>query len=459
MPLASKEEGRLDEAETLYWRVIEHQRDRNDPEALTSMNNVAVLLQAQGKLAEAESLLRQTLEQLKARFGADHGNFLRSQNSLACLLQNQGKYPEARRLYLQTVEAQRRTLGSDHLDTIATLENLATLLYEEDELESAEPLMHEAVVVRRRVLGDMHTDTLRSFNNLSLLLQKQGKTAQAEPLLRQTFAGQKRTLGDYHIETLTSMSNLAILLEDQNKLEEAEALHLECFKARQRHLGLAHHDTLTSANNLGSFYVAQGRFEEAQSIFSEALTLAQANFPKSHFLGGQLASALRSLLGWLQALLGSGKAPDRRLQQAQSRVRSSSSPDPARLLRHHRHVRRMGQARQGCLLPRRRGRLFLNCNPHLVFGGAPVHNRRPGGACLDAQACFEMAQLLQRLLIADISAAVDRRKGLGAQAEAHAQYIFLHGRQVLVAQTQLRNPWCLGAHTAASVAPWWDVGP
>ena len=117
-----KEEGHLGEAEELYWRVIEHQRDRNDPEALTSMNNVAVLLQAQGKLAEAESLLRQTLEQLKARFGADHGNFLRSQNSLGCLLQNQGKYPEARRLYLQTVETQRRVLGSDHLDTIATLE-------------------------------------------------------------------------------------------------------------------------------------------------------------------------------------------------------------------------------------------------------------------------------------------------------------------------------------------------
>ena len=51
---------------------------------------------------------------------------------------------------------------------------------------------------------------------------------------------------------------------------------------------MAHHDTLTSANNLGSFYVAQGRYEEARVIFAEALTLAQANFPRAHFLVANL---------------------------------------------------------------------------------------------------------------------------------------------------------------------------
>ena len=296
-----KDEGRFGEAESLYLHIIDKQRVTNDPGMLVSMNNMAILLQSQGKLAEAEALLRQTLATLRAQCGHEDTVTLRTMNSLACLLQNQGKYMDARRLYLQTIEIQRRTLGTEHLDTIATLENLATLLYEQDELDSAAPLLQETVNLRRRILGDNHADSLRSFNNLALLLQKQGKYVPAESLLRQTMKGQAALLGNEHADTLTTISNLAILLEDVGQTSEAEMLHQQAYYARRKLLGDSHVDTLTSANNLAAFWMGVKRFDAAAPLLACTLETARATFPAAHFFAANVQARYGACLTALQA--------------------------------------------------------------------------------------------------------------------------------------------------------------
>jgi tetratricopeptide (TPR) repeat protein len=277
--------------------------DESLPESLSSMHSVALSLQAQGRLAEAEALMRQALDSLKVRYGVQDAHTLRAQNSLACLLQNQGRYVDARRLYLHTVELQRRLLGTDHLDTIATLENLGTLLYEQDELDNAAPLMHDAVVCRRRLLGDAHPDTLRSFNNLALLLQKQGKLAAAELVLRQTLVGQGRVLGPQHSETLTTQANLAIVLEDLGRHAEAEIMHRDSLAQRRVRLGGSHPETLTSMNNLAAFLMAQkqpAQVVEAADLLKNSLIAAKKTFPVHHYFYANLQARYGSCLTLLQ---------------------------------------------------------------------------------------------------------------------------------------------------------------
>ena len=66
---------------------------------------MAVLLKAQGKLAEAEPLYRRALEGREQQLGAHHLSTLISVNNLAQLLQAQGKLAEAEPL-------RRRVAGS-----------------------------------------------------------------------------------------------------------------------------------------------------------------------------------------------------------------------------------------------------------------------------------------------------------------------------------------------------------
>jgi tetratricopeptide (TPR) repeat protein len=75
---------------------------------------------------------------------------------MARLLQAQGKLSEAEPLYREALEARRRTLGDTHPSTLASISNMAVLLQDQGKLSEAEPLYREALEASRRTLGDTH---------------------------------------------------------------------------------------------------------------------------------------------------------------------------------------------------------------------------------------------------------------------------------------------------------------
>ena len=62
------------------------------------MNELAVLLQAQGKLKEAEPLMREALEGRREVLGPRHPHTLGSAKGLAVILQQSGQHGEVSRL-------------------------------------------------------------------------------------------------------------------------------------------------------------------------------------------------------------------------------------------------------------------------------------------------------------------------------------------------------------------------
>jgi Flp pilus assembly protein TadD len=65
----------------------------------TSMNNLAIALDKQGKYAEAEGMHRQTLKLREMVLGKDHADTLASMNNLAESLRPQGKHVEAEAMH------------------------------------------------------------------------------------------------------------------------------------------------------------------------------------------------------------------------------------------------------------------------------------------------------------------------------------------------------------------------
>jgi tetratricopeptide (TPR) repeat protein len=87
------------------------------PDTLTSVGNLGSLLNAQGKLEEAEVLSRRALEGSERVLGVDHPDTLNSAFCLGSLLYKQGKLEESVSLLRRALEGYERVLGPEHPST------------------------------------------------------------------------------------------------------------------------------------------------------------------------------------------------------------------------------------------------------------------------------------------------------------------------------------------------------
>jgi serine/threonine protein kinase/Tfp pilus assembly protein PilF len=321
-------QGKLAEAEPLYRQVVEAQtrvQGPEHPDALTSIGGLADVLRARGKLAEAEPLLRQILEARRRLLGPEHPAALTSTDDLAGVLKDRGRLAEAEPLDRQVLEARRRVLGPEHPRTLASMNNLATVLEARGKLAEAEPLYRQVVEVGHRVLGPEHPHTLTAMNNLGFLLQARGKLAEAEPLLRQALEGRRRVLEPEHPDTLASMAGLAKVLLDRRRPAEAEPFSRQVLEARRRILGPEHPVTLTAMAWLVEVLRARGKVAEAEPI------LRQVVEARRRLLGGEHPTTLAAMTGLAAVLQARGRPAEaeplyRQVVEARRRLLGGEHP-------------------------------------------------------------------------------------------------------------------------------------
>jgi hypothetical protein len=252
------------------------------PDTLTSLNNLAGTLRAQGDLAGARALQEKVLEARRRVLGEEHPDTLTSMGNLASTLRAQGDLAGARALQEKVLEAHRRVLGEEHPDTLISLNNLASTLWNQGDLAGARALQEKELEICRRVLGEEHPDTLISLNNLASTLWNQGDLAGARALEEKVLEARRRLLGEEHPDTLTSMNNLAGTLWNQGDLAGARTLQEKVLEARRRVLGEAHPATLTSMNNLAGTLRAQGDLAGARALQEKVLEARRRVLGEEH---------------------------------------------------------------------------------------------------------------------------------------------------------------------------------
>ncbi len=267
------------------------------PHIAMSLNNLALLLKAQGKLTEAEPLLREVLA-IHHALPSGHPDTATGLHNLGSLLMSQGKPAEAEPLLREALDIRRRMLPAGHPDTASSLNNLATLFKEQGRLAEAEPLLREALGIRRRALSAGHPDIASSLNSLALLFKELGKLAEAELLLREALGIHRLAFPSGHPDIADSLSNLACLLQDRGNLAEAEPLYREALDIRRHALPANHSDTASSLNNLASLLQAMGMLTNAEPLYREALEIHRHSLPAKH---PDIASSLNNLATLLQA--------------------------------------------------------------------------------------------------------------------------------------------------------------
>ncbi|MDZ8227763.1 tetratricopeptide repeat protein, partial [Nostoc sp. ChiVER01] len=273
----------LDLAIKYIYKALELQKELGlEEDVATSLNNLALLYNSQGRYSEAEPLFIQALALRRQLLGDEHPNVATSLNNLANLYYSQGRYSEAEPLFIQALVLRRQLLGDEHPDVATSLNNLANLYNSQGRYSEAEPLFIQALALRRQLLGDEHPNVAASLNNLALLYYSQGRYSEAEPLFIQALALKRQLLGDEHPDVAASLNNLANLYESQGRYSEAEPLFIQALVLRRQLLGDEHPDVATSLNNLANLYNSQGRYSEAEPLFIQALALRRQLLGDEH---------------------------------------------------------------------------------------------------------------------------------------------------------------------------------
>jgi tetratricopeptide (TPR) repeat protein len=252
------------------------------PQTLSSMDDLALNLNRQGRHREAEKMLRETIDIRRQVLGPQHPDTLASMSSLGITLTVESRYAEAEKLQRETLDLERRLLGPDHPETLRSMTNLANTLGREGRHADAEKLRRETLDAKRRVLGPENLETLFSMSALANNLDHEGRYSEAEKLQRETLEIQRRVLGPEHSNTLVTMTDLGMSLRSQGRYSEAEKLQTEALGIQRRVLGTEHPLTLRSSTLLSSTLTAEGRYQEAGELLRDTLAIQRRVLGPEH---------------------------------------------------------------------------------------------------------------------------------------------------------------------------------
>jgi tetratricopeptide (TPR) repeat protein len=119
----------------------------------TSLGNIALNYNAQGRYAEAEPLLKRSLAIYEQALGPEHPSVAQSLSNIALNYSAQGRYAEAEPLLKRSLAIYEKALGPDHPDVAVVLSNLSMFYSTQSDQKSALTFIRRASSIFRKRLG------------------------------------------------------------------------------------------------------------------------------------------------------------------------------------------------------------------------------------------------------------------------------------------------------------------
>jgi DNA-binding SARP family transcriptional activator/tetratricopeptide (TPR) repeat protein len=297
------------------------------PELAETIEALAALLRDTNRSAEAEPLLRRSVELREAMAGSQHPSVAVALNELAILLHYSNRLAEAEVLYRRALAIDEAAFGSDDPAVALRSHNLALLLHETNRVAEAEPLLERSLRIDERVRGPQHPDVASDLGNLGWLTFQTGRVNIAEPLLRRTVEIREAAYGVHHPSFAHALCDIAVLLHDTGRFAEAELLYGQALAIYEASYGSDHPVVAACLNNVAELFADDRRFDEAERLYRRALAGDEATYGPNH---ANVARDLNNLAGLLTA---AGRAPEARLllERALTIVAEQYEPDHPRV--------------------------------------------------------------------------------------------------------------------------------
>jgi tetratricopeptide (TPR) repeat protein len=124
-----------------------------------------------GNDAQAEAWLRTALKEAES-FPHEDSRLPKALHNLAMVLSSEGKLSEAEQLIRRALAIREQVSGKESEDVAVSLNNLAILLYEQHRYAEAEEALRGVLSIDARILPDDHKERRLSLENYAKVLRK-----------------------------------------------------------------------------------------------------------------------------------------------------------------------------------------------------------------------------------------------------------------------------------------------
>ena len=159
------------------------------------LNNLAALLQATNRLAEAEPLMRRALAIDEQSFGDQHPQVATGLNNLALLLQATNRLAEAEPLMRLALAIDEQCVGGPAPQRRHRPKQPGAVAPGHEPAGRGRAAVAPRLAIDEQAFGDQHPKVATGLNNLALLLQATNRLAEAEPLFRRALASSSSPWG------------------------------------------------------------------------------------------------------------------------------------------------------------------------------------------------------------------------------------------------------------------------
>jgi len=269
--------GKLDLAEPLLVSALAERRkisSGDNRKVAESLVALGLLRKDQGKLDEAETLVRQGMEMSQRTISASNpdagrADSLNAMVALGKVLEVRAKYDQAR----QVLEAALKLQPQNSDATIATAENLtelANVYFYQGQYDLSEKLNNQSLEIDQRLLGNENPAVAQEFNNLGAIEMNRGNYPASEAYYRRALAITEAWYGTDHPATAANMTALAQPLTFDKKEAEAQSLLESALEIQKRVNGPVNATVATTQNQLGILAFQGKQLDAAQSYFTQA---------------------------------------------------------------------------------------------------------------------------------------------------------------------------------------------
>jgi len=275
---ALHDEGKLADAEAMYREGLAIRRKRLGDEhweVASSLSGLAFLLSKMpGRQAEVEAMCREALA-IQRRIEsqselAAQSDLSFSLNILAGVLHTQGKLIEAEAVMRESITNRIKRLGNKDPDLRHSFNLLTAVLIGQSKLDEAEVAVREGLAVARQ-LGNEHPDVAYALRQTADILVQRGKCAEAKTLYHEAAEhADARTLNS--LAWIFATSPYSELRDGPNAIAWAEKAVASTNRNEPHSL-----DTLAAA------HAEAGQFTNAARVQQEALALLQNSEQKKDY--------------------------------------------------------------------------------------------------------------------------------------------------------------------------------
>ena len=269
--------------EAIAFQSTQPKTAQNRAALAKTLHGLGVLLEREGRYADAEQSFRKALDVQRQVLGPAHADVARTLQDLAKVIDESGNLKAAIPVMQQALDIQRRLNDSQPAPGLAeTINDLGTMRYEDGDYDAAEKLYVEAIAMKRRLLGEKHPEIAITLSNLARVLQNKRDLAGAEARFREVLAMQRGTLGDVHPDVANTLNNIAFVQYDRNDKQAAVATEREALRVYQQLFSGDHPEVARIENRIGFWLTQAGEYAEADRDLQDALAMRRRLFGDQH---------------------------------------------------------------------------------------------------------------------------------------------------------------------------------